>query len=133
MAKEKKSIAAAVILGIFLGPLGTFYSGWKVFLIFLLLCIGGIIGSIIFTSTAYNETISETETKYLDEYEHSGVEAGAATGTTLGFVLLCFLYLAVYLAAIITNVMSCQRHNNQVEAFLRGEAERRHQEILSKT
>lgn len=132
--KEKKSIAAAVILGLFLGPLGTFYSGWKVFLVFVVLFIGGIIGISAITGTAYNETMSEIETEYLDEYERSGVEAGAAIGTGLGFLVLFFLYLAVLgLAAIITNVMSCQRHNNRVEAFLRDEAERRHQEILSKT
>lgn len=132
--KEKKSVAAAVLLGLFLGPLGTFYSGWKVFLVFVVLLFGGIIGIVAITGSAYDETMAEIQAENLDEYEHAGAEAGAAIGTGLGFVILFFPYLAVLgLAAIITNVMSCQRHNNRVEAFLRDEAERRHQEILSKT
>ena len=131
--REKKSVAAAVLLGLFLGPIGTFYTGWKTFLVFMLLLIGGIIGIVAITGTAFEDTMAQVEAEVFDESEAAVAELGAAAGAGIGFVLLLLPYLAILgLAAIITNVVSCQRHNNRVEQFLHDEAERRHQELMSK-
>ncbi|MXZ54914.1 MAG: TM2 domain-containing protein [Gammaproteobacteria bacterium] len=130
--REKKSVTAAVLLGLFLGPFGTFYTGWKTFLVFMALFLVGIIGIIAITSSAYDKTMVELEEEvdvlYADAYE-----MGAAAGAGVSFILLFIPYMGILgLSALITNVVSCQKHNNRVEKFNQEVAERRHQELMNK-
>lgn len=128
---NKKSVAAAVLLGLFLGPFGTFYTGWKTFLLFIGLFFVGLFGIIAITGSAYEETMAEVQ--HTDELYIEAAEVGASIGAGLGFVILFLPYMAILgLSALITNVVSCQRQNNRVERYLRDEEERRHQELMGK-